>query len=394
MSTHGTTTEGRPPGSRCCSSTRRRWRPSTRPLNYVTFTPTAGARDGGELITTPTLGDLNGDGRPEIVVGAQEEYAEPVNIGSGSDALGLFGAAGDLGNGRLYAISPDGTNATYPNTSAAHPDEQAYLPGWPVSLGMLQLEALPTIGDGVSASAAIGDVNPAPGREVVAASAVGPMYVLNAHGDSVFGTVGGKDVPLLWSGGLNGQDNGRFGPNRNSTDLVASPVAFGGPAVGKLDPDATPDITAPTAGLSRLLDILAPDLQLPNDDHLMAWRGSDGNALPGFPQTTADIAFFVTPAIADVNGDGANETIAGNGLYTLSAYDSAGRRRAGWPKLTGGWLVGTPGLGDWDGDGKAEVAVVRRDGFVLVWHTQGAASALTEWPRSGGNGTNSGEYSP
>ena len=85
--------------------------------HYVTFTPTAGARDGGELITTPTLGDLNGDGRPEIVVGAQEEYAEPVNIGSGTDALGLFGAAGALGNARLYAISPDGTNATYPNTS-------------------------------------------------------------------------------------------------------------------------------------------------------------------------------------------------------------------------------------------------------------------------------------
>ena len=156
--------------------------------NYVTFTPTAGAHDGGELITTPTLGDVNGDGRPEIVVGAQEEYAEPVNIGSGSDLVGLFGAAGDLGNGRLYAISPDGTNATYPNTSAAHPDEQAYLPGWPVRLGMLQLEALPTIGDGVSASAAIGDVNSAPGREVIASSAVGPMYVLNAHGDSVFGT--------------------------------------------------------------------------------------------------------------------------------------------------------------------------------------------------------------
>ena len=206
--------------------------------------------------------------------------------------------------------------------------------------------------------------------------------------------VAGNDVPLLWSGGLNGQDNGRFGPNRNSTDLAASPVAFGGPAVGKLDPDATPDISAPTAGLSRLLDILAPDLQLPNDDHLMAWRGSDGNALPGFPKTTADIAFFVTPAIADVNGDGANETIAGNGLYTLSAYNSAGTAPAGWPKLTGGWLVGTPGLGDWDGDGKAEVAVVRRDGFLLMWHTQGAATRSPSGPALERTARNSGEYSP
>ena len=225
----------------------------------------------------------------------------------------------------------------------------------------------------MSAPAAIGDVNPAPGPEVVAASAVGPMYVLNAHGDSVFGTVGGKDVPLLWSGGLNGQDNGRFGPNRNSDDLVASPVAFGGPAIGKLDPDATPDITAPTAGLSRLMDILAPDLQLPNDDHLMAWRGSDGNALPGFPQTTADHRVLRHPGDRRCERRRRERDDRRQRRSTRSAPMTAREPPPGWPKLTGGWLVGTPGLGDWDGNGKAEVAVVRRDGFVLVWHTRGAA---------------------
>lgn len=362
--------------------------------HYVTYNPAAGARQGGELITTPTLADLTGDGLPEIVVGAQEQYAEPINVGSGNDVLALFGAAGTVGNARLYAISPEGTLATNADTSPVHPDEQAYLPGWPVALGMLQTEALPTIGDGVSAPAAIGDVHPAAGPEVVASSAVGPLYVLNAQGDSVYGKVDGKDVPLHWSGGLAGQDNGRFGPNRNSNDLLASAVGFGGPSIGNLDAGSTPEITAPTAGLTRLLDILAPDLQLPNDDHLMAWRGSDGNALPGFPQTTADLAFFVTPAIADLDGDGANESIAGTGLYTLGAHDATGSRPDGWPKLTGGWLVGTPGLGDWQGDGGAEIAVIRRDGYLLVWRTAGSAAALTEWPRAGADGTNSGAYTP
>ena len=51
----------------------------------------AGAREGGELLATPALGDLTGDGRPEIVVGAQEEYAEPINVGSGADVLALLG---------------------------------------------------------------------------------------------------------------------------------------------------------------------------------------------------------------------------------------------------------------------------------------------------------------
>lgn len=360
---------------------------------YVTFKPDSGVGEGGELLATPTLADLNGDHRPEIIIGAQEEYVEPVNIGSGSDVLALLASAGTLGNARLYAISPDGTNATYPDTSAAHPDEQAYLPGWPAALGMLQLESLPTIGDGVTTPAAVGDVNPSPGPEVIAASATGPMYVLNAAGASVYGKVNGKDVPLLWAGGLAGQNNSLFGAGRNSNDIAATAVAFGGAAIGKLDADATPDLTAPTAGLTRLIDILGSDLQLPNDDHLMAWSASTGNALPGFPQTTADLGFFVTPAIADLNGDGHNETIAGNGVDTLSAFDSTGAAPPGWPKLTGGWLVGTPGLGDWKGDGHVEIAVVRRDGHVIVWRTGGtAAAALTEWPRSGGSGTNSGAY--
>ena len=120
----------------------------------------------------------------------------------------------------------------------------------------------------------------------------------------MFGAVNGKDVPLLWTGGIGGQDNGRFGTNRNSDDIISSSVAFGGASLGRLDADATPDVTAPTAGLTRLLDILGSDLQLPNDDHLMAWNATNGNALPGFPQTTSDLGFFVTPAIADIDGDG------------------------------------------------------------------------------------------
>ena len=125
----------------------------------------------------------------------------------------------------------------------------------------------------------------------------------------------------------------------------------------------------------------------------MAWRGDTGNALPGFPQATADLAFFVSPAIADLDGNGARETIAANGLYLLHAHEAGGRAPTGWPKLTGGWVVGTPGLGDWDGKGGAEIAVVRRDGVLLVWHTEASATSL-EWPRFGANSRNSGRLGP
>lgn len=358
----------------------------------VTFAAGSNVREGGELIATPALADLTGDGRPEIVVGAQEEYEEPINIGSGADVIALIDAVGGIGNSRLYAISSRGTNANYADRSAAHPDDDAYLPGWPFALGMLQLESLPTIGDGVSAQAAIGDVHPSPGREIVAAAAVGPLYVLNAAGQSVFGTASGKALPLAWAGGVAGQNNSLFGASRNSNDIVASIVAFGGPSIGPLDGDARADVTAPTAGLTRLVDVLGPDMQLPNDDHLMAWRSDTGTALPGFPRATPDLAFFVQPVIADIDGDGANETIAGNGVYTLSAYDAGGSPPSGWPKLTGGWLVGSPGVGDWDGDGRAELAVVRRDGVLIVWRTRAPARGIP-WARYGGGGRNAGVFS-
>ncbi len=104
--------------------------------NEVTFTPSSGVGEGGELVATPTVADVNGDGRPEIVVGGQEQYVEPPNIGDGADVLGLLGAAGTPGNSRLYVLSPDGTDAHQPNASA-DPDAQAYLPGWPVKVSQL-----------------------------------------------------------------------------------------------------------------------------------------------------------------------------------------------------------------------------------------------------------------
>ncbi len=363
--------------------------------HHVTFQPGSGVDEGGGMVAAPAVADLTGDGRPEIVVGAQEEYAEPINIGDGGSVLALLGAIGSQGNTRLYAISPDGAANAGPDTTPAHPHEQAYLPGWPADLGMLALATLPTIGAGVATQPVVGEVSSTnPGPEVVAASAAGPLYVLNAAGDSVFGQVAGRDLPVAWAGGLAGEGNARFGAARNSNDIVLSVVAFGGPSLGRIAGGDALDIAAPTGGLTRLLDIQASDRQLPNDDQLGAWRGSDGNALHGFPQVVSDMAFFVSPAIVDVDADGRHDVVAGNGVYTLEARAADGSAPPGWPKLTGGWLVGTPGFGDGDRDGRAEVAVVRRDGVLLVWHTPTPVSALTEWPRFGGNAANTGSTAP
>jgi hypothetical protein len=358
--------------------------------HHVTFEPGADAKEGGSLTATPTLSDLDGDGHVDIIIGAQEEYGEAVNIGGdGRDMVTLLQQVSDLGNSRLYAISSKGTDAAPAPAGTANPDAGAYLPGWPVKLPMLQTEALPTIGDGVTMPAVVGHlVGPAGPPQVAAASATGTLMVFDADGTPTYGSTADGAIPAVWAAGLGNVRAGQFGADRNSDDLAATIVAFAGPALGDLSGDGSHDIGVPTLGFSRLVDIQLNDLQLPNDDQVMAYDGTTGTPLPGFPQAVSDMAFFVQPAIGDLDGDGAAEVIAGNGVYTLNAFDATGSSPAGWPKLTGGWTVGTPAIGDWEGDGTMEVAQLRRDGVLQVWHT-GSATA-PQWPSWNCDAANSG----
>lgn len=351
----------------------------------VTFAPGSGVDDGGELLATPTLADLDGDGRPEIVIGGQEQYEETPNIGDGAGAVALFAATGSAGNSRAYAISPDGASSTVSPAVSSHPNAQAFLPGWPVRVAQASLNLLPTIGDGVAMPAVVGDVVAAnPGPEVVVASSAGPIYVFDEAGAGAYGSTGAGDLPLFWSAGLALEDAGQFGADRTSNDLVASFVGFGGISIGDLTGDGAADITAPTAGLTRLIDLLVSDRQLPSDDQLSMWDGATRLPLDGSPQAVADLAFFVQPAIADLDGDGHAESIAGSSTYTLSAYAGSGAAPGGWPKLTGGWMVGTPAVGDWDGDGALDVVAPRRDGVLLAWSAapgsaRDGAVAWSQW---------------
>ncbi len=332
---------------------------------------------GGELVVTPAVADLNGDGKAEIVVGSQEEYPEPV---AAFPPLGLPGVSG---NTRLYAIWGDGTaHRGSIDRSKAHPDDGAYLPGWPVKVAMIKTAVLPTVGDGINTQAAIGDVNGDGRPEVVTASSAGPVQVFNVAGRSIYQLFGQPAAPA-WLGSP-------FGARATSHDGGLVAAAFGGPSLGDLRGDAAPEIAAPTAGLGRALDTLLPGHQT-GDTQLMAWDGRSGGVLRGFPHRTRDLAFFVSPAIVDIDGDGDRDVVAGHGVSLLDAVDADGNDAPGYPKLTGGWTVGTPGFGDLDGDGLAEMAITRRDGQLLVWRTKAPTTSLVDWIRFGHDGRNSGD---
>ncbi len=345
----------------------------------VTFRSDSGVGNGGELIATTAVADLTGDGRDEIVVGAQEQYVEPIVAFPG------VSLPGTSGNTRLYAISPDGTNGDGPIVNPAHPDQQAYLPGWPQPLPMVLTSVLPTIGDGVAVQAAIGDVTGDGSPEIVATSVAGQTRVLRPDGSTAYGAPFGLPVSLNWLGATP--------PGSNSGDVGAILSAFGGPAIGDVYGNRGLDVVQSTSGLGRALDTLLPNHQ-DGDPHLTVWDGRNGQIRPGFPRVTADLAFFVTPAVVDVDGDGSNEVVAGHGVHLLDAFGRRGSTPTGWPKLTGGWVVGTPGTGDWTGDGTAELAVVRRDGVLMVWNTPTPSDAIGDWTRYGADDRNSGSVTP
>jgi hypothetical protein len=64
---------------------------------------------------------------------------------------------------------------------------------------------------------------------------------------------------------------------------------------------------------------------------------------------------------------------------------------SGFPKFTTGWEVFGPTVGDIDGDGRNEVGITTREGYLEVWNTPGQASS-NQWWSSRHDQHNSGEY--
>lgn len=286
--------------------------------------------DGARIINTPAIGDVDGDGAIDIGIGTNE--------------------AVDDGKASISYIY-DATSGTL-------------LPGWPlVEYGLVNTAGLlPIVGEGHPASLAFAELDGKAGLEVASPIMLGTSPLLTATGTQYL------DISYVSS-------EFGAGTNTNQPSFVQMNT---NPIFGDMTGDGTPDYVVGGTGALYLITLAAytvGEFQHP----VGAWDGVTGKALPGWPRQIEDLQFLVSPAMADISGDGQAETILGSAGSMLHAWDSDGNEPEGWPKFTGNWILGSPALGDIDGDGYLEVVVATREGWLWAWHTQGHADQHLQW---------------
>jgi M6 family metalloprotease-like protein len=369
------------------------------------------AKVRGNIYSSPAVGDVDRDGRPEIFISAATNLTEgyvygfrfvstpgwdttetghvyPVNRAvpvtgfpvrvdgpvfssplladiDGDDTLEVAVAADDK---RLHAWRHTGDTMT----------------GFPVNLGM----------ETRSTPAAVG-------RQSLAGQTQDELYVLS--GDSrVFGLKGdGTNVPgfpamqawVDWvssSVALSDVDNdgrldviacnkkGLFVLDQDGTvkpgwPFIFSQPSISSPAVGDIDGD------------------LFNEIAIANGNRLYAFN-YNGSLVTGFPvEISAGRTVQSSPIIADLDGCLGGEILVGSPDGRLCAYDGKGKPVAGFPLTLGGGTHSTPIAWDLDGNlSTKELAIGCDDGKLYVWGIPAYYSQPSGWYKFHANFANTG----
>jgi hypothetical protein len=318
---------------------------------------------GAESINTAAVGDIDGDGRKDVVaptaeLGDAQSPSGPQDIESelrGAAITFLANAIG--GSGRTYAVNGKGE----------------FLPGWPVKPNGAVPDALPLVGPGVDQ--VMGDVD----------------------GDGKLDVIGGVATGDVQSWRGDGTRITTYDPTPATGEHVDKSRVlnlFENPIVADLDGQPGLEVIKGGLTLNQLVNLgIATGQNLPYNHVIQAWDGKTGNELPAFPQAVEDFQLLSSPAVADVSSAPGKEVVVGTGLYYLRDFNASGTEGGGWPKFTGGWIFTTPSIGDTDGDGKLEVTALTREGYSFQWDTdRPACGGNDEWWTARHDEWNSGAY--
>ena len=315
-----------------------------------------GERGRTAVESTPTVVDLEGDGRNEVVVGAGSRWVPNQDGGlvilraDGSRrctyrTLDLF----DVWDESVGA-TPDGWSEGVMSTPAigdvdGNGTDDIVFGGWDnhvhaVDRTCRSLPGFPFhVDDSVWSSPALHDVDGDGDVEIFVGSAASP---------------GG---PENWSGGVfRALDwspfNGGYVVVRWRQRI--GEVIDSSPAIGDIDGDGRAEVVVGT-GVFYGRDVDVPDAR-----RVFAWHVDDGSALPGWPVSAA-AEVWGSPALGDLDGDGVDEVVFGARDGRVRAVTGAAHTLWSVTPNTaregGGELISTPVIADLDGDGDNDVAL-------------------------------------
>jgi hypothetical protein len=317
--------------------------------------------------SAPAIGDVTGDGVPEIIF----------TSGTGGDPSASRGGAGEI-----YVFSVNGTLLW------KHTSQVVGATGRP---------------GGIFGSPVLADLNGDNILDIVAAGFDQNIYA--------FSSVGGTKAAIphvAWPESVG---------SRNSAFIWLGDGSWATPAIADIDGDGTLDIVITSAtnidarlsyvypGWSDLKTIQActkinvpdnADLKTLDYNELRANKracgfvavfNADGSLKPGWPQFIAGHTYDASPALADIDGDGKLEILTGNGDFFLSGSNASPSYVTAWEDdgsikwrntitntgASNGWGFikgGAPALGDIDGDGKLEVVVGSNNTKIYAYNTE------------------------
>ncbi len=348
---------------------------------------------GGALAGPPALSDIDGDGSSEILAVTRAGGVYLLK-GNGEAAAGFplhmgpalaGGAFLDLdGDGRAEVVAGDAKGRLYAWRVDA--DGPHRFPGFPRK-----------VGDEISSAPVLADLGSDEARWVLfVGTASGAVHAVAVDGKPVAG------FPLRTKYRVSGppavgdlDDDGRFDLVVTSQDYSIYAVGpdarahpgfpykagyriYGGAALADLDGDDRLEIVAASA--DRNLHVLK----------------SDGTPLTGFPVKLSDTP-EASPVVGDIDGDGRLDIVVPTVDGKVHAFRSSGRRLSGWPVKAGTRIAGAAVLADVVGDGRLEVVVGTQDGSLAVYRPRRrrrSRSGLAPWPTEAHDMARTGRMHP